>query len=237
MKNTTPAKLVAIVGGSGSGKTWLADRLHQVLGEVSGRLSLDHFYRDRSYLCPRLRERINYDHPRAIDWPYVEKVLNDCKSGRETEVPRYDFSNHTRLTYAVAWRPAPVTLMDGLWLLQRPAVRRLFDLKIYVDCPARLRAHRRMERDQLQRGRSRQSVLWQLKTTVEPMYLRYVAPQIKLADLVVNQPLREADMERLSNKVWELVKTDALLPTWMRETFRAELTILLKAKGTSHEKQ
>jgi uridine kinase len=232
MKNSPSTKLIAIVGGSGAGKTWLADRVHKVLGEKAGRLSLDDFYRDRSHLRPTRRERINYDHPNAIDWPLVEGVLGDCRAGRSTRLPRYDFTSHTRMTnHAAAWHPKPVTLIDGLWLLHHASIRRLFDLKIYVECPSRMRLRRRLERDVKERGRGRAAVQRQFKATVEPMHRRFVAPQASRADLVLRQPLREANLEQLAEKLWALLKANSLFPAWMRETFRAELFTLLKTKG------
>src|SRR5690242_4898362 len=88
-------KLVAIVGGSCAGKSWLADQLQGILGKTAGRLSLDQFYRDRSHLTPARREAINFDHPRAIDWDCLEGVLRDCLAGRATSAPHYDFATHT----------------------------------------------------------------------------------------------------------------------------------------------
>ena len=88
MKPRTANPLVAVVGGSGAGKTWLADHLQTAVGNGAGRLSLDDFYRDRSHLSPSQRQKINYDHPRAIDWPLFEKSLKACRAGRSIPVPR-----------------------------------------------------------------------------------------------------------------------------------------------------
>src|ERR1700759_826216 len=130
-KKSKPAPLlVAIVGGSASGKTWLADQLQGLLGKTAARLSLDYFYRDRSHLSPARRARINFDHPRAIDWKSVERVLKDCRANRITQVPSYDFATHSRRARTHTLRPKPVILMDGLWLLRRPSLRKLFTLSI-----------------------------------------------------------------------------------------------------------
>src|SRR5436190_14774555 len=89
--------LVAILGGSGSGKSWLAEKLAACLRGNAVRIAMDDFYRDRSHLSPGRRARINFDHPRAVDWPLFEKTLRELRSGRAVTMPRYDFETHTRL--------------------------------------------------------------------------------------------------------------------------------------------
>jgi len=199
MKSKSAIHLIAIVGGSGAGKTWLADRLQRALGPQACRLSLDNFYRDRSHLPPARREQINFDHPRAIDWPCLERVLKDCRAGRATHLPHYNFTSHTRLRTDQSWRPGPLIIVDGLWLLRRPAVRCLFDMRIFLDCPAELRLRRRLTRDARERGRNQASVRRQFQTTVAPMHGRYVAPQAAWADLVLKQPLQEAKVRQLAD--------------------------------------
>src|SRR6266705_1630776 len=112
MNRTTAPKLVAIVGGSGAGKTWLTDRLRQIFGEKAERVSLDDFYLDRAALSAKRRALVNYDHPRAIDWALVEEFLRDCRAGRLCRLPRYDFKTHTRVTRWEWWRPKPLVLVE-----------------------------------------------------------------------------------------------------------------------------
>src|SRR5262245_32229390 len=123
--------LVAIVGGSGAGKSWLARKLQTALGSRAVRISLDDFYRDRSHTSPARRANINFDHPRAIDWPAVERAVRDLRSGRTARLPRYDFKTHCRLREENILTPKPVVLIEGLWLLRRPSLRRLFDWRIF----------------------------------------------------------------------------------------------------------
>src|SRR5258708_2718181 len=134
MKNRPAPLLVAIVGGNGAGQSWLAGRLQSILGTKAARISLDDFYRNRPGLSPARRARINFDHPRAIDWPLVERVLRDCLACRTTRVPQYDFKTHARLLRSRILRPTPLILLEGLWLLRNPELRRLFDTSIYIDC-------------------------------------------------------------------------------------------------------
>src|SRR3954468_16932055 len=110
MKTRHQTKLIAIVGGSGSGKTWLAGHLKNALGTQAALLSLDDFYFDLSKLPPEAREQINFDHPQTIDWPLFERALDDCLSGEATGVPQYDFATHTRLPQIELLQPAPLIL-------------------------------------------------------------------------------------------------------------------------------
>jgi uridine kinase len=152
---------------------------------------------------PRRRARINFDNPRAIDWPIMERVLADLRSGRAARLPRYDFKTHCRAAARDILAQKPVVLVDGLWLLHRRSLRRVFGLKIFIDCPARTRRGRRLTRDLRSRGRTRASVLEQLQTTVEPMHARFVAPQQKWADVVLRQNFGAGEIRRLARELRE----------------------------------
>jgi uridine kinase len=189
--------LVAIVGGSGAGKSWLAERLHQALGIKAARFSLDNFYRDRSNLSPARRDRLNFDHPRSISWSELEAVLRQLRSGRPARLPGYCFVTHCRLTKTTLIRPRPVILVDGLWLFRRPALRRHFELRIFLDCPRRIRMERRLARDAKTRGLSREANKKIFLTMVEPMHKKYVAPQRRWADVVLGKSWGEGDIKEL----------------------------------------
>lgn len=193
MKTGHLPKMVAIIGGSGAGKTWLADRLQHKLGSETARLSLDSFYFDFGHLSPARRAKINFDHPSAIDWQLAENVLRHCRAGRVTDVPCYDFTTHTRLSYLQSWSPKPLILVDGLWL--QPRLLELFDLKIFLDCPAQLRLERRLSRDTVERGRTPDSVRRQFFKHVAPMHELHVAPQSRWADIIFKQPANETELD------------------------------------------
>jgi uridine kinase len=197
--------IVAIVGASGAGKSWLATQLRTQLGPRSARLSLDDFYRDRSHLPEARRAQLNFDHPRAIDWSAVQAVLESCRSGRNAAVPIYDFATHTRRGLQ-EWEPKPVVLMDGLWLLHRPRLRPLFDLKIYLDCPAHLCFERRLARDVEERGRSEASVRQQFFGTVLPMFEQFVAPQSRWADLVLREAPGPLQVQQIMDRLQHLLQ-------------------------------
>jgi uridine kinase len=237
MNRSASSLLVAIVGGSGAGKTWLAGQLRQLLRDRAVHLSLDDFYQDRSHLTPEQREHVNYDHPRAIDWPCVERVLADCRAGRPTCVPRYDFKTHTR-SHAGDWRqPKPVVLMDGLWLLRRPAVRRLFQVRIFIDCPARVRLSRRLARDVAGRGGDARSVRRYFRKTVLPMHRRFVATQVRWANVVLKHRADDDGLAQLGDQLWGWLEDRSLYPVWMRDTFRASLRALRIDLEPKHERR
>ena len=198
--------LVAIAGGSGSGKSWLADKLQSVLGPKVLRISLDSFYRDRSGVSLARRARINFDHPRAIDWTAVEQVLDSLLNGREAELPVYDFKTHSRVARLIPVRPRPLILLEGLWALRRRNIRERISFSVFLHCPTSLRLQRRLARDAASRGRTSDSVRRQFRDCVEPMHQRYVEPQAKSADLVLNRSCRDTDVSRLAERLQILLK-------------------------------
>src|SRR5258708_36933654 len=107
MNGHSKSKLVAISGGSGAGKSWLAGQLHSLLGETAGRLSLDSFYRDRSHLPPSRRDQVNFDDPKAIEWPLVERTLHNCAAGRTTSPPPHALRTHCRTPAPEPWHLHP----------------------------------------------------------------------------------------------------------------------------------
>ncbi|MBI5818261.1 MAG: AAA family ATPase [Verrucomicrobia bacterium] len=195
--------LIAIVGGSGSGKTWLARRLRQRLGRNAGLISLDDFYRDLSALPRRERNRRNFDNPAAIEWKLFLQTLAQIKRGEPAVIPRYDFASHTRGLRPRLWKPKPVVLLEGLWLLRELRARRLYSLSIYLNAGSEMRLRRRMARDRKERGRSRASVLRQFREHVEPMHGRFVAPQSRYADIVLDSPVGSEALYKLAAMVEE----------------------------------
>ena len=226
MKKSPRVRILAVVGGSGAGKSWLVARLGQFLGHQACQVQLDDFYRDRSHLPAGRRQRINFDHPRAIDWVRLEKFLLRCLQGRQTLMPHYDFQTH-RVTPRAGWRLRPIVIMEGLWLLRRRRLRRYFDLKLFLDAPTGLRCSRRVRRDVAERGFTAASVKQQLAEHVLPEHTRYVEPQKQWADLVLTQPYKKTELTTLANRLWNLrgrqrgPATEAPLP------FRKRLTTLL----------
>lgn len=225
MKNRNPARLVAITGGSGAGKSWLADRLQRLFGPQAGRILQDSFYRDRSHLPPAERSRINFDHPDALDWNCFRETLEAMAAGREARAPVYDFSTHCRTAGGEPLAPRPIMIVDGLWLLHRPEIRRLFSLGIFLHCPEAERLRRRMARDTAERGRTARSVRRQFRDTVAPMHRLFVDPQARHADLVLSSP--DEAIGELHAALWRLLPGERVRLNRSRALFRTELQSLL----------
>jgi len=223
--------LVAVVGGSGAGKSWLSRKLQAALGGRAVRVELDDFYHDRSHLSSKERARINYDHPRAIDWIALEHALRDCVAGRSARLPSYDFCNHCRLSATKLLKPKTIVLVEGLWLLRRPSLRRMFGLRIFVDCPARARLSRRLERDAHSRGRTRSSVREQFRRNVEPMHARFVAPQRASADIVLRGQWGEKEIAEIAARLRVQVREAAGPRSRRRE--EADGRVILTEKSRS----
>jgi uridine kinase len=198
-------QIIGIAGGSCAGKTWLAERIMETLGDKAARISLDDFYFDRSNLSLARRSRLNFDHPRSIDWERLEQVLRTHAQGGVARVPCYDFATHSRRTEESLIEPSPVLIVEGLWLFRRPSVRALFSLKIFIRGSQQLCVARRLERDTRERGRSREQVLRQLRRYTLPMFVRFVAPQQKWADVILEAPVSATELSRLTNRIAENV--------------------------------
>lgn len=177
------ARIIAIAGGSGSGKSYLA-------GYVAGRLgapvvSLDAYYRDLSHLPPGERARWNFDHPDALDWPLLRRQLAELHAGNRVEIPVYDFATHTRTGRVKRIDPRGYLVLEGIFALWDAGVRRLLSAGVFIDFSDEGRLERRTARDVAERGRTPASVLAQYEQTVRPMYLEHVAPTRRHAQLSV----------------------------------------------------
>jgi uridine kinase len=192
---------VAIVGGSGSGKSWLAKGLLQRLDRKAVAISLDDFYRDRSDLSPEQRAKLNFDNPRAIDWPVFRQVLRDLRVGNPGRLPGYDFATHCRRSKWRTIKPRPVVLVEGLWLLHSPVLRCFFDLTIFIDCSHRTRLTRRLARDVQTRGRTAASIREQFRRTVQPMHKKFVEPQKRWAAIVLDEDFSANDMAGIAKLI------------------------------------
>ena len=178
--------VVGISGGTGSGKSTVAEEIFGTLGsEVAQLLHQDSYYLDRGSLSPDARARVNFDHPAAFDWPLLREHIHDLREGDSVQKPIYDFHTHTRLPETVTVEPRPVLLVEGLLVLEDPELRAMMDMKLFVDVDADVRLIRRLERDIRERGRSLDSIVDQYRTSVRPMHLEFVEPSKRHADLII----------------------------------------------------
>lgn len=199
--------MVAIVGGSASGKTWLADRLCDRLGsEKIVRVSQDDFYRDLSHMTQKEREKVNFDHPDALDWDLLESVFFNLLHGESVEVPVYDFTTHTRCQdRTVVKEPgATLSIWDGLWLLNRPVLRPLWFRSYFIHCKAETRLKRRIERDTKERARNELFVKRQFEEATNPMHRKYVEPQCPLASKELQAPIGLESVDEIAMEIMSI---------------------------------
>lgn len=176
---------IGLAGGSGSGKTTIAE---EVVDRLEGRVALLHhdaYYRNMVELTFEERTRVNYDHPSSLETELLVKHLESLRSGVAIEHPVYDFANHLRAEETVRVEPARVVVVEGILVLSDAQLRSELDLKIFVDTDPDLRLARRLERDISERGRSVESVITQYFATVRPMHLEFVEPSRRYADLII----------------------------------------------------
>ncbi|MGA8038811.1 MAG: uridine kinase [Acidimicrobiia bacterium] len=176
---------IGIAGGSGSGKTTIAETVIERLDNKVALLQHDAYYRHMPELSLQERAKVNYDHPAALETELLVSHLIALREGKTVERPVYDFSQHLRSEKTVTINPAPVVVIEGILVLSEPELRSELDLKIYVDTDPDLRLARRIERDIHERGRSVDSVISQYFSTVRPMHLEFVEPSKRYADLIM----------------------------------------------------
>lgn len=182
---SVPKAIIAIAGGTGSGKTTIAQKIVDLLPHHVTLLTHDAYYKDNGHLAFEDRTKLNYDHPEAFDNALFVQHINALKRGDEVERPVYNFSTHLREEYTVRVRPLDIILIEGILILDDPQLRRLYDLRIFVDTDADVRILRRLQRDIRERGRNLENVIEQYLGTVKPMHEAFVEPTKRYADVVI----------------------------------------------------
>jgi uridine kinase len=193
--------LIALGGGSGSGKSLLSAALKQHLGDAASILPYDAYDRDQSHLSMAERDALNYDSPSAMDEELFIAHLKAIKRGETIAVPQFDFATHTRKKETTPFTPTSIVIVEGILAYVIPEPRKYFDYFIYVDAPADIRLARRIIRDRKERGYDTDHILKQYLSTVRPMHERYVEPTRKEADFLFPNPtnggLDEKELNRL----------------------------------------
>jgi uridine kinase len=195
--------LVGIAGGTGSGKTSLAVRIQERVGANRCLLlAQDAYYKDGSSLSPEEQAAINYDHPEAYDTSLLVQDLRDLKAGRPVPHLTYDHGTYSRKVLPDALTSRPLVILEGILVLAEDALRRLMDIKLFIDADADVRILRRLDRDIQERGRSFESVQRQYLESVRPMHLEFVEPSKRYADLIIpggaqNEVALEAVVSRI----------------------------------------
>lgn len=178
--------IIGIAGGSGSGKTTIAESVVAAVGaETVSLIQHDAYYRDLPHLDLEERATVNYDHPDSLETGLLIEHINRLRAGEAIQRPVYDFTIHRRTAETVTVRPEPVVVIEGILVLSEQALRDVMDLRIYVDADADLRFMRRLQRDIVERKRTLDSVIAQYQQTVRPMHLQFVEPSKRYADIIV----------------------------------------------------
>jgi len=178
--------IIGIAGGTGSGKTTLAERIIEELNEPNVLIiKQDAYYKSHKELSFDERKNINFDHPDAFDTQLLMKQLSNLKNDVPVEMPKYDFATHLRMKQTIPVSPHKVIMLEGILVFENKELRNLLDIKIFVDTDADVRILRRIKRDIKDRGRTFESVYNQYMKTVRPMHLEFVEPSKKYADVIV----------------------------------------------------
>ena len=178
--------IIGIAGGTGSGKTTVVSKILQNLNanEVNV-LSQDNYYHDNTHLSLQEREKLNYDHPKSIDFDLLVRHVQALKNGESIEQPIYSFVTHTRTGNHVLVEPREVLIVEGILVLTSKELLKEFDLKVFVHADNDERLIRRIRRDTQERGRDLEEVLHRYQTTLKPMHDEFIEPSKSYADIII----------------------------------------------------
>lgn len=178
--------IIGIAGGTGSGKTTV---VRQIIDELKNEevdvISQDSYYQDTSHLSYEERVKINFDHPKSIDFDLLVSHLKELRAGNTIQQPVYSFKEHNRTGETVEIHPRKVIIVEGILILTHSDIRDMFDIKIYVHADSDERLIRRLRRDINERGRDLDEVLWRYQTTLKPMHQQFIEPTKEFADIII----------------------------------------------------
>jgi len=178
--------IIGIAGGTGSGKTTVANVILDAVGrDRIAYLPHDAYYRDLTDLPPVQKAEINFDHPNSLETELMIEHVKALKNGKVVDIPVYDFSNHSRTQETIRVEPQRVIIVEGILIFAEQKLRELFDMKLFVDTDPDIRFIRRLERDIAERGRTMDMVIQQYLGTVRPMHLEFVDPSKRYADVII----------------------------------------------------
>jgi uridine kinase len=207
MHGTSTPVVIGIAGGTGSGKTTVAEVILARTGaENIALLPHDAYYKDLADLPLPQREMVNFDHPDSLDTSLMVQHVRQLLRMQAVDIPVYDFAIHSRTANTVLVEPQRVVLIEGILIFTDPELRELFDMKIFVDTPADIRFIRRLQRDLDERGRTIESVIHQYETTVRPMHLEFVEPSKRFADVIIPEGgLNTVAMDMVVSRIEALI--------------------------------
>jgi len=177
--------IIGIAGGTGSGKSTIADAIQKEVKQDITIITQDSYYKSFESMSLKERSEINYDHPQSLDNKLFIKHIRSLKKGVPINMPTYNFETHLRAENKIPKKPAKIIIVEGILLFENPKIRELLDIKIFVDTDPDIRILRRIERDIKERGRNLESIIDQYRATVRPMHIDFVEPNKRFADVII----------------------------------------------------
>ncbi len=210
MPNQITPLVIGIAGGSGSGKTTVANIILERVGRHRiAYLPHDAYYRDLTGLPTAQRDQVNFDHPNSLESELLAKHIIQLKNWEIIQLPTYDFSHDRRTGDTIPIKPQRVILVEGILIFSEKKLRDLFDVKIFVDTDADLRFIRRLSRDISERGRTTENVVKQYLSSVRPMHLEFVEPSKRYADVIIPEGgLNAVAMDMVIARIEALLKEE-----------------------------
>jgi uridine kinase len=201
--------IIGICGGTGSGKTTVANRiLESVSASEVAFIQQDSYYRNLKDLPVDYRNAVNFDHPDALDNDLLVHHIRKLKAGGSVELPIYDFKTHTRQNDTLLIEPKPIVIIEGILIFVDPRLLEQMDIKVFVDTPDDIRFIRRLRRDVADRGRTVDSVIEQYLATVRPMHIQFVEPSRRYADVIIPEGGHNlVSIDLISGKIRERLAT------------------------------
>lgn len=198
--------VIGVAGGTGSGKSTFTNRMKEEFGGLITVVYQDNYYKCLDGMPFEKREKINYDHPDAIETDLLVKHIQMLKEGQSVECPVYDYVQHNRSNKTIKIEPREVIIVEGILVLQDETLKNLMDIKVYVEADADERIMRRAIRDMKERGRDLEGIFEQYITTVKPMHYLYVEPTKVLADIVINSGMNDVAFDIIKTKIDTYIK-------------------------------
>ena len=199
--------IIGIAGGTASGKTTVAQKIKEEFGDNVELLSHDFYYLPHNDMTYEERTKINYDHPNAFETDRLIRDVRDLKAGKAVDAPVYDFTIHNRVDETIHVEPKRVIIVEGILVFENEELRRLMDIKIFVDTDSNERLARRILRDVKERGRSLDSVLTQYTTTVKPMHDQFVEPSKRYADVIIPRGGQNSEaLEMINERIKSILR-------------------------------
>ena len=180
--------IIGITGGSGSGKTYLSNKLINKFGKDNINLiQMDSYFNDLKYLSMEEREKNNFDQPNAFDFNLLSNHLKNLDNKGNVEIPIYDYKTHTRTNKTSKIIDKPILIIEGIFAIYNKKIRDLMNLTVYIDIKNNIRKERRIKRDMIQRNRTEDSIIYQYENVVEPMYKKYISPMKNKSNLILKE--------------------------------------------------